>query len=104
MSLTSMATDSDGTEPMPTAKYGYGLRIYLNDDQCEALGIKEPLRAGTKVTLQAIALVVTASESVEDDGDDTGPDISLSLQITDLDLKPQGVASNAATLLYGDNS
>ena len=27
------------------SSYGHGLCIYLNDDQCEALGIKEPLPA-----------------------------------------------------------
>ena len=75
--------------------------IYLCEDDCEKLGITKGLRAGTKVTLQASAIIVSSTESVESDGDDAGNDISLSLQITDLGLQPQGVVRNAAAELYG---
>ena len=103
MQLVSMAVDKDDSGAIPqTGKYGYGLRLCLNEDQCEALGITDPLRAGTVVSLQASAIVVAATESVEADGDDAGTDVSLSIQITDLGLKAQGQDSNAATLLYGD--
>ena len=88
MNLVSMKTDDDGCctsiEPNP---YGYGLRIRLNDDQCEALGIKTPPAAGTVVQIQAQAFVSEAVQRTEEDGDDTGPDVSLELQITDMALQ-----------------
>ena len=86
---------------MPMENYGYGLRIYLNEEACEALGITKALRAGTQVTLQAKAIVVSSTESVESDADDKGNDISLSLQITDMGLEAGGVLRNAAEVLYG---
>ncbi len=84
-----------------SAKYGYGLTLHLDDDQCEALGIAKALKAGTQVTLQAVALVTSATESLERDGDDKGTDVSVSLQITELGLTTGSVLKNAAKLLYG---
>lgn len=94
--------DRDTVSAMPRDQYGYGLRILLDDDQCEALGITKALRAGTQVTLSAKAIVVSSTESVEDDGDSAGNDISLSLQITDLGIEAGSVLRNAAQILYGD--
>lgn len=93
--------DSECTAPSSRSSYGYGLRLYLNDDQCNALGIKTALAAGTQVTISAKAVVISATESVEDDGDDKGNDISLDLQITDMDLTHGAVLKDAATVLYG---
>jgi hypothetical protein len=95
------ASDDSCCIAMPREQYGYGLRIYLDDDQCEALGITKALRAGTQVTISAKAIVTSATESVESDGDDAGPDISLSLQITDMGLTVGSVLRNAADVLYG---
>ncbi|WKJ88766.1 hypothetical protein QZJ86_12110 [Methylomonas montana] len=97
-----MKTTDSGVEAISDNPYGYGLSIYLNDDQCEALGIKQPLRAGTQVKITALAFVQSATESVEDDGDDTGNDISLSLQITDMELSGTSNAAEHAGKLYGD--
>lgn len=87
---------------MPMERYGYGLRIYLDCDACEALGIGKALRAGTQVKIQATAVVVSSTESLESDGDDAGNDISLSLQITDMGLEAGAVLRNAAAVLYGE--
>jgi hypothetical protein len=59
------------------------------------------MKAGTQVTLQAVAIVTSASESLGCDGDDKGTDVSVSLQITELGLATSGVLKNAAQLLYG---
>lgn len=96
MDLVSMKTDdaggmSDACAPNP---YGYGLCLRLNDDQCEALGIKAPLAAGSTVMVTARAVVTQATSRVEADGDDAGPDISLELQITDMAIKPGGARSS----------
>jgi hypothetical protein len=107
MKLVNMARDDDAyAEPSGSTKYGYGLMIRLDDEQCEALGITEPLRAGTKVSMQAVGIVLSVTESVEDDAEEAGEssssDVCLSIQITDLGLQTQGTASNAANLLFGD--
>lgn len=88
--------------PMPMEQYGYGLRVYLDCDACEKLGITKALRAGTEVTLQARAIVVSSTESIEGDRDEKeGTDISLSLQITDMGLNVGTVRRDAAAELYG---
>lgn len=103
MQLVSLknASDRSTCDVMPREQYGYGLRICLDDDQCEALGIKEAIKAGTQITIEARAIVVSATESIEDDGDDKGNDIQLSLQITDMGLTIGTVRRDAAETLYG---
>ena len=104
MKIVSMAQEhgeGDHDYMMCGGKFGWGLTINLNEDQCEALGLTKALRAGTKVSLQGIGIVASATESVERDGEDSGPDISLSIQITDLGVTAQGKLSNAAEVLYG---
>lgn len=104
MKLVSLknASDQSSLDCMPMDKYGYGLRLYIDDDQAELLGITKALRAGTQVTISAKAIVVSSTESIEDDGDDAGNDVSLSLQITDMGIEAGGVLRNAAQVLYGD--
>lgn len=101
--LIDMRTESEGhgAEPYTPPRYPGGLRLYLSEDQCEALGLTKALRAGTALAVNARAIVTSSTESLERDGDDKGPDISLSMQITDLAVTPQGVERNAAARLYG---
>ena len=84
--MVSMKVERDAPHEIKDNEYGYGLQINLNDDQTEALGIKEPIKAGEVVTIKALAFVKRAEQSVEGDGDDAGPDVSLTLQITDMEL------------------
>ena len=85
------------------SNYPGGMSIYLNEDQCEKLGIGKALKPGTEVTITARAIVESSTESLERDNDDVGNDVSLQLQITDLGLKVQGVVRNAAQELYGND-
>lgn len=101
MQLTSMKTDTSEVDSYQPNPYGYGLCLQLSEDQCAALGIKTPPAAGAKVGIQAVAFVRSATQSVESDGDDAGPDVYLELQITDLGLSI-GQTDNTASLLYGD--
>lgn len=78
-------------------RYGYGLQINLDDDQCEALGISKAMAVGTKVSLQAMAIVTRSGECLEADG----KGVQVSFQITDLGMQAQGKASNAAAMIYG---
>lgn len=95
--MVSMKMEPEVDSYSPPA-YGYGLCLYLNDDQCEALGIKKALEAGSTVNLTAKATVVRSTQSVEMDKDDKGPDYSLELQITDMELRPSG--GSVASRLY----
>ena len=102
MKIVNMKSDTDDSvsEYKPPT-YPGSLCLYLDEDQCEALGISKALTPGTQLTLSALALVVSATESLERDGDDAGNDVSLSIQITDLGIEVSGTARNAAAELYG---
>lgn len=91
----------DGMVCCGSGNYPGGLSIWLNEDQCEALGITKALKPGTEVTLSAKAIVTTSSESLERDGDDKGNDVSLNLQIVELGATVGGVIRDAAQVLYG---
>jgi hypothetical protein len=94
--------DSYG-EIAASSNHSYGLRICLNEAQCEALGITTPPAAGSKMNINAVAFVASATQSVKDDGDDAGNDVYLELQITDMELSTaKGV--EPSTMLYGSRS
>ena len=104
MKTTNMACD-DGDEYAPVSyggqpKYPYGLCLNLNEDQCEKLGISKALKPGTILTIQASAVVTSATERLEDDGDDKGNDVSLQVQITEMGCQVNGAMRNAAAELY----
>jgi hypothetical protein len=80
-------------------RYGYGLQLNLDDDQCEALGINKTMPVGTRVAISATGLVTRSGECLEEDG----KGVHVSVQITDLGMQSQGKASNAAKIIYGDD-
>lgn len=88
MALVSMKTEGETDVQPMSSDYGYGTEIRLNEDQCAALGIMKPLEAGTKVSIEAVAFVKSATQTVGDDADDTAPEVYMCLQITELGLKP----------------
>lgn len=107
MKLVNMKLGNDeyrGVDPNP---YGYGLTIELDDDRCEALGIKGPIKPGTVIGLQAMAVVTRSVEKLEEPGEveegETSNDICLSLQITDLALSAGDQGAKTATILYGED-
>ena len=107
MALVSLKQDADEEyEVVSENPYGYGTEIRLNGEQCEAMGILEPLRAGQKVTIQAIGIVRSATEELEASDDSGGKDVYLCIQLTDMDLKADGAAnaSAAASMLYGGDA
>lgn len=103
MALISMKVDEKESYAAPADNpYGYGLCIYLNEDQVEALGLSgNPPRPGTSVGIRAIAQVVSVTQDADLDQDGDGVDTSLRLQITDLEVQPTGAMSSDASLLYG---
>lgn len=103
MAMTSLKYDDDEYATVAENHYGYGTEIRLNGEQCEKLGITEPLRAGQKVVIQALGVVKSATEELESSDDSGGKDVYLCIQLTDIDMQAEGTpdARGAATMLYG---
>lgn len=102
MGMVSMKVEGSGVTAMPDNPYGYGLCIYLNEDQVEALGLKDNApKAGSSVALRAMAVIVSKTEDADLDEDGDGVDVSLRIQITDLEVLPQGSAPITGSMLYG---
>lgn len=92
-------------EVYASSEYGYGTELQLNGEIVEALGLNGKLPAGQKVTIQAIGIITRRTEEIESGDDSGGKDTSVCVQITNLDVKPQGTADSgkAATMLYGED-
>lgn len=85
----------------PQNKFPYGLCIYLDDDMCQKLDLTKGLPAGTIVKFEGSAIVESSGERIDRDGDEKGDkEITMSLQITDLGVEPEGTATHPAELLY----
>ena len=104
MALVSMKTEGESPE-ISRSEYGYGTEIRLNEDQCQALGITTPMAAGTKVSIEAVAFVKSATQTVGDDAGDKDPEVYMCLQITDIGLKPMAGRDKKvmAKSLYADS-
>lgn len=85
--------------PYPVELYPYGTRLCLTSEQCEALGLTAAIKAGTKVKLSGLAIVVSSREGFEQG--EPGKVFQLDLQITDLGIESQGMVRDAAQVLYG---
>jgi hypothetical protein len=105
MALVSMKTEGGMSPEIHQSEYGYGTEIRLNEDQCKALGISKPLEAGTKVSVEAVAFVKSATQSVGDDAGEKDPEVYMCLQITDLGMKPMAGRDKKvmAKSLYADS-
>jgi hypothetical protein len=106
MALVSLKQEGDeGMASYRPNQYGYGTEIHLNSEQCEALGIGKVLRAGQPVTIRATGLVTRSTEELEASTDSGGKDVSLCIQLTDIEVKTTGAANatKAAQMLYGDS-
>ena len=85
-----MSKEEKREQTQPTAAdapdYAYGLRITLDDDALEKLGVKELPASGTYVTVVALCCVcVTSQYSTEED-----EDRSVTLQIEKMRLGGDG--------------
>lgn len=90
MELTPEESKAEGAE---TANYQprYAIsEMYLGDEALTALGLGDPPKVGSTVTIMARANVVSVSQRDDNrnDPDNDGPESSMSLQITDMELKP----------------
>lgn len=84
-------------------QYPYGLRLDLNNESLEKLGIDEMPAIGSKKMIYAMAEVVSVSANESKDGP---PHRSVGLQITDMSCKSSGDAQakpkrDPSDALYG---
>ncbi len=112
MALVSMKTESGEDYPCccESNPYGYGLTICLSEEQVEALGLdKNPPKAGSVVTIRAMAMVRTVTQEADPaeevaEGEDANDiDVTLSLQITDMEITPAS-SIGAASSMYPNSS
>lgn len=99
MALKSMKMESTIPQPEMADEYGYGLRINLECDQVEALGITKLPEPGTAMMIRARVVVVRTT--TENDGE--GPEHYMTLQITDMELGAVEKNKPAASMLYGED-
>lgn len=106
MALVSLNQEGDEDVAAYRApQFGYGTEIYLNGEQCEALGITKMVRAGQPVTLRATGVVKRSTEELEASTDSGGKDVSLCIQLTEIEVRMSGTANpaRAAAMLYGED-
>jgi hypothetical protein len=103
--MVNMNIKSDDSATVGPGDYNASPTIYLSDDQCEALGITTAPAPGTVYMLKvrAVATRVTAEAEKTDEAKTEGnaPDISLTLQLTDMEIV-NGGGKDTASMLYGD--
>lgn len=91
------------TQPSETdaPKYPWGLKITLDDDALEKLGITSLPAVGSKMTISATCEVCSTSAYSDQAGE---PETSMSLQITAMELGAAQSSQDQATLLYGGDN
>jgi len=72
------------SEAVTGPSYGWGLRIDLDNDTLETLGFINMPKVGDKITLRAVARVVSTSQNPE------GGDKRVELQLTDMEANARG--------------
>ena len=87
---------ADGEMPVDfeEPEFPYGTRIELEDDNLRELGVD--VAVGTSVLVRAKAEVVGRSKNETDDQEH----ISMSLQITDIEIIPETESRDAAEVFY----
>ena len=93
-SMVSMKMDNKEVEeagpasPSSKKDYPYGLRISLEDDSLEKLGLKEMPEVGKSMKMEAMCKVCGTSSNQSES--DEGPRKRLEIQLTDMKLSPTG--------------
>ena len=100
MALVSMKTEGGMSPEVHQSEYGYGTEIRLNEDQCKALGITKPLEAGAKVSIEAVAFVKSATQSVGDDAGEKDPEVYMCLGMKPMAGRDRKVMAKS---LYADS-
>lgn len=95
------AKEQTAPDTSDAPKYPWGLRISLDDDSIEKLGLTTLPAVGSKMTMTC-AVEVCSTGAYQDQSGES--ETSMSLQITAMELAPAQDAqtqTSAATALYG---
>jgi hypothetical protein len=85
--------------PMDEPQYPYGLCLSLHDDELKKLGITSLPAVGAEMTINAKVFVKSTSAYNTQKGES---EMSMDLQITDMEISAAQEKSSAASMLYGD--
>jgi hypothetical protein len=88
---------------MPQEQYPYGLRLHLDTEQLEQLGVDKLPAVGTEVTIIAKATVNNVHESTTDGTGGKHAYRSVGVQITDLALKSSKAEKKSEAVFYEDD-
>ena len=103
MKMVDMELDADeakeqlSTESVDAPKYSYGLKLSLNNDSIDKLGIPALPAVGQKMMVHAMVEVCCISEYDSKEG---GKNRSMELQITEMALMSPDSMKNPAKELY----
>lgn len=87
----------------PAQKYPFGLRIYLDDESLDKLGVENLPELGAEFTIQAKVRVVSKNESRDANDEDGDNDYqSMDLQITALALGLKKSEAQRASEMYSE--
>lgn len=106
MAMVNMKRDADeakeyggeATMVSDSPEYPYGLCIRLGKDELEKLGITALPKVGTEMMVMAKGFVKSTS-AYETQGE--GTDMSVEIQLTDVEVGASSASGNPATALYG---
>lgn len=88
------------TEMVPREEYPWGLRLHLQNESLDALGITEMPETDVVVTITAKAKVVGVSSSASSNSKKYR---SVDLQITDMALGAEKPKKSSESVFYGDD-
>ncbi len=96
----SKADMEEKSEPqsVDSPQYPYGLKIYLDNDMLEKLGISQLPQVGASLVLSAKCEVCEVGQYDSKDG---GKNQTMSIQITDMALEAPAAKESAEKVLYG---
>jgi hypothetical protein len=101
--MTAMNIKSEGNE-VPSPDYDCSPTIWLNDDQCEALGITSPPAPGKVYHMKVVAVATSVTAELEEadeaSTEGSAPDVRLTLKLTDIEIVDS--RKSIAASLYGE--
>jgi hypothetical protein len=81
---------AEAMAPEPYTQRWAVCETYLSKEALEAMGITDPMKPGTMVRLMGVACVTASSLDMEGEKAD-----GMSLQITDLEVRPEAASAKS---------
>lgn len=101
MAMVSMKIKRENEMMMEPSDECCGPMIYLNEEQCKALGISQAPSVGGSVMIKAKAVINRVSSEMCDEEGESGVEHCICLEITDMELGGVKNMEETGSLLYG---